>query len=109
MTMCPTYTFIDRANGKFNENMDFKREYAALISAAWEIDKAYDQYLSDIEGSEVNPLSKLGLISDTDEDALEERKKILKKIIELDQGNSFRKRIIGDTDNPDIDLLSMSI
>ena len=25
--MCPTYTFIDRANGRFNDNMTFKMEF----------------------------------------------------------------------------------
>ena len=49
MTLCPTYTFIDRSNGKFNDNMTFKREYAALISAAWEIDKVYDWVYSFLE------------------------------------------------------------
>ncbi len=60
MTMCPTYTFIDRANGKFNSNMSFKREYSALISAAWEIDKIYDQYLSNPE-AETSPEVILGI------------------------------------------------
>lgn len=60
MTMCPTYTFIDRANGKFNSNMSFKREYSALVSAAWEIDKIYAQYLSNPE-AETSPETILGI------------------------------------------------
>lgn len=70
MTMCPTYTFIDRANGKFNSNMTFKREYSALISAAWEIDKVYDQYLSNPE-SETNPETVLGISPEYKQEAIE--------------------------------------
>lgn len=70
MTMCPTYTFIDRANGKFNSNMSFKREYCALISAGWEIDKVYDQYLSNPE-AETNPETILGISSEYRKEALE--------------------------------------
>lgn len=117
MTLCPTYTFIDRSNGKFNDNMTFKREYAALISAAWEIDKAYDQWLSsvDTDADEINPSVKLGLATDTDydgvHDAIEARKKLLKKVISLDKDNEFRKRMIGKTSPTvkDIDLEAMAL
>lgn len=70
MTMCPTYTFIDRANGKFNSNMSFKREYSALISAAWEIDKVYDNYLSNPE-AETSPENILGISTEYRKEALE--------------------------------------
>lgn len=78
MTMCPTYTFIDRANGKFNSNMSFKREYSALISAAWEIDKIYDQYLSNPE-AETSPEAILGI------DTVNYKEKTLDKFIKAYQ------------------------
>ena len=102
MAMCPTYTFIDRANGRFNDAMDFKREYAALISAAWEIDKAYDQFLSDIDGpdDDYNPLTRLGLRSGpATMDELEERKKFIEKLVKVDPDNKFRKRFLRDIDD----------
>lgn len=119
MTLCPTYTFIDRSNGKFNENMTFKKDYAALISAAWEIDKAYDQWLNSVDGNaeELNPSVKLGLAYDTDtdgiHDSIEERKKLLKKIIKLDSDNEFRKRMIGNApqeiEDDDLEAMALQI
>lgn len=98
MSMCPTYTFIDRANGRFNENMTFKREYAALISAAWEIDRAYDMYLKDVDPipGEPNPLQKIGLYREDDENGLEKRAELIKRLVRTDKSNAFRKRILGD-------------
>ena len=112
MTLCPTYTFIDRSNGKFNDNMTFKREYAALISAAWEIDKAYDQWLSDTDSTDgISPLVKLGLVSDDGYDethnALEEREKLLAKILKLDKDNEFRKRMVGNSKDSDLEMLAL--
>ena len=42
-TLCPTYAFLDRADGMFNRSMSFAKDYAALISAAWDIDTAYHE------------------------------------------------------------------
>ena len=109
MTMCPTYTFIDRANGRFNDNMTFKREYAALISAAWEIDKAYDQFLSDFDFGDTNdnPLKKLGIHYDADMSTVEVRKSVLKKLMELEKDHPLRKRLIGNASATDLDAMSM--
>ena len=109
--MCPTYTFIDRANGRFNENMTFKREYAALISAAWEIDRAYDAYLRDADPTpgEPNPLQKIGLYREDDENGLERRAELIKKLVRADKGNAFRKRILGDLEEDTDDDTIMNI
>ena len=92
--------------------MDFKREYAALISAAWEIDKAYDQYLSDIDGpdEDYNPLTKLGIRSGAATmDDLEKRKEFIKKLVSTDPDNKFRKRFLKGTDNVDPEEIALYI
>lgn len=65
LTMCPTYTFIDRANGKFNSNMSFKREYGALVSAGWMIDQTYEKCGNDPSG-ESDPNEILGIGNEED-------------------------------------------
>lgn len=61
LTMCPTYAFIDRADGKFNRAMGFKKDYAALLSSAWDIDTAYSQYLMDPEAEAYDVMKSMGL------------------------------------------------
>ena len=106
--MCPTYTFIDRATGKINTNMSFKKDYSALISAAWEIDKAYNNYLSNLDGIEFDqsnhPLMRLGIFEDSDRDAMKEREEILRKLVKAKPDNKFRKRMIGDATAEDLML-----
>jgi hypothetical protein len=86
--------------------MTFKREYIALISAAWDIDRAYDKYLTDYD-NDTNPLVKLGLIGESDEKSQETRKELLKRLMKLDPDNNFRKRMVGDGTEKDIDMMSM--
>lgn len=94
MTMCPTYTFIDRATGKFNRGMGFKREYIAMMSHAWEIDQLYDRYNKDPEAVADEMYSMLGIqFGDTTaDDAYIET---LKLIASVDSDNKFRKRFFG--------------
>lgn len=61
MPMCPTYAFIDRADGYFNRAMNFAKDYSALIAAAWDIDRAYDNFLMDPEGSTDEVRTMIGL------------------------------------------------
>lgn len=61
MTMCPTYAYIDRADGKFNRAMGFMKDHAALIATAWDLDTAYDNYLMDPEENSYDVLARMGL------------------------------------------------
>lgn len=101
LPMCPTYAFIDRANGKFNRSMDFKKDYAALLSAAWEIDNAYDGYLTHPEEESYQLIKSLGL-DDTDSDSNETRKELIQKLVETDINNPFRKRFVGYLQTEDL-------
>lgn len=62
MPMVPTYAFIDRANGRFNRAMEFKKDYAAIISVAYDIDRLYDRYLTDPDADSYEALKSLGLV-----------------------------------------------
>ena len=74
--------------------MDFKKDYAALLSAAWEIDNAYDGYLTHPEEESYQLIKSLGL-DDTDSDSNETRKELIQKLVETDINNPFRKRFVG--------------
>lgn len=109
--MCPTYAFIDRATGKFNEGMLFKREYVAILGAAWDIDKEYDRYLNDPDGGSpeyggvssngVYPPRKLGVDYVETAQEIEDRNSMLRKLAELDDDNPHKQRVIGSADPMD--------
>lgn len=106
LTMCPTYTFIDRANGKFNGAMDFKREYSALVAAGWEIDQAYDKYLKDPDENSYDQLVKLGLVDyNEDKNTIKQRNELISYVVQnLNKKHLFRKRFINDTLDAAYDL-----
>lgn len=106
LTMCPTYTFIDRANGKFNGAMDFKREYSALVAAGWEIDQAYDRYLKDPDEDSYDHLVKLGLVDhEENRDTMKQRNELISYMVQhLDKKNLFRKRFVNDIMDLSYDL-----
>lgn len=109
MTMCPTYAFIDRANGRFNRGMSFKREYIALMSHAWEIDQLYNAYNSDPEatGEEMHRILGIGCPSDDPEH--DDYKEALELISDVDQDNYFRQRFFGTVSADDLkDSLGLS-
>lgn len=81
ITMCPTYAFIDRADGKFNRAMDFKKDYAALVAAAWDIDTRYDKYLTDPDADSYDSMRALGLDSVTTKESLQQRDELIRDII----------------------------
>lgn len=89
ITMCPTYAFIDRADGKFNRAMDFKKDYSALIAAAWDIDTAYESYnLNPCQETE-EVLNQMGLnynYNRTDRDSQERYMKQVRKVMEAKPG-----------------------
>lgn len=61
MTMCPTYHYIDRADGHYARSMQFEKDYAAILSSAWDIDTAIAHYLNhgDVDSAEL--LKQLGI------------------------------------------------
>ena len=91
--MSPTYAFIDRANGKFNTAMGFKKDYAAIISAAWDYDNAYDSYLRNPDENSYNELVALGL-DFADTKANPTRQDILNQIIQLGPDHKFHQRFV---------------
>ncbi len=92
--MNSTYAFIDRSNGKFNSGMGFKKDYAAILVSAWDIDSLYDSYLRNPYMDTEEALASLGLSvrPNTDEDRLAERE-LMREIYSLDPSHPFRKRM----------------
>lgn len=94
ITMCPTYAFIDRADGKFNRAMDFKKDYSALIAAAWDIDTAYDQFLSNCEAEHYDILKRMGLDDVENSAAREKREQVFRMLLSGKVSGTFRDRYV---------------
>lgn len=43
---CPTYAFINRATGYFNDGMGLRKDYIAIVSSAWDIFNKLDEYIN---------------------------------------------------------------
>lgn len=101
MTMCPTYAFIDRADGRFNRAMDFKKDYSALVAAAWDIDTAYESYLMNPCEETYDVVQKMGLnIDDKGENDKASHEKYMagvRKLMEMKPGG-FRDRFFDPND-----------
>ena len=84
ITMDPTYAFINRSNGKFNKAMGFMKDYAAILSVAWDYDVAFDNYMSNPEEDTYEVAQKLGILGPSDEEdeqlALELNRKALEYV-----------------------------
>ena len=91
MPLCPTYAFIDRATGKFNNAMSFKKDYIALIASAWDIDQAYDDYLKYPDESTYSACEELGLLED-DGNYMEERKILIDKLMDDNISSKYKAR-----------------
>lgn len=96
MTMCPSYSFIDRADGKVNGAMDFKKDYSGLISAAWDIDTKYDRYLNNPEADTYETLKSLGLDAVTSDESRLVRDKLARDITNGAIKGSFAQRYGGE-------------
>ena len=90
--MCPSYAFIDRADGRVNRAMDFKKDYSGLISAAWDIDNAYDRYLNNPEEDSYDLIKQLGLDEETSKKSAEVRNQLIHDIINEKITGSFADR-----------------
>lgn len=80
-TMCATYAFIDRADGHFNRSMAFAKDYSALIAAAYDVDSAYDQYLTNPEADAYETLKKMGLDFTPTDETMRKRKEDVVRIL----------------------------
>ena len=94
ITMCPTYAFIDRADGRFNRAMDFKKDYSALIAAAWDIDTVYDSYLTNPEAEVYNIMQQMGLDEVTNDLARDKRKHMFDLLASGQITGKFRDRFM---------------
>lgn len=95
MTMCPSYAFIDRADGKVNGAMDFKKDYSGLISAAWDIDTKYDAFLNNPEEDSYTVLKSMGLIDYAPGEFNDTASDLSKKIADGEITGSFAARYGG--------------
>lgn len=95
MTMCPTYAFIDRADGKINRAMDYKKDYSALLSAAWDIDACFDEYLINPGEESYGKLDRMGLSPFYDGSAIESSEEIVQKMADGKIKGPFAERFFG--------------
>lgn len=96
MTMCPTYAFIDRANGKFNSAMGLKKDYAAIFSYAYDIDKAIDNFLCNPEADSYETMKELGIDLDDSIDTIKTEADVFDRIADpRTKDGSFKKRFEG--------------
>lgn len=101
MTMCPTYAFIDRANGKFNSAMGLKKDYAAIFSYAYDIDKAIDSFLSNPEADSYETMKELGIDLDDSIETIKTEAEVFDRIADPRTKNgSFKKRFEGFSIRP---------
>lgn len=101
LTMCPTYAFIDRADGKFNRSMGFMKDHAALIATAWDLDNAYDAYLNDPEANSYEVLERMGLAGSGPEFNTTRSEEIAKLLFSSKTHGSFKERYVDPSMNID--------
>ena len=95
MTMCPTYSFLDRADARFNRGMDFKKDYAAIISYAWDIDMAIARYRENPTEETYNALLQYGLWDVTNEEGNKKRADLVHMLDhEYAEGNAAAEQIL---------------
>ena len=57
----PVNMFIDRATGQFDPAMDFKKDYAAVLSSLWTMDTKINDYIMDPDETKYFDLKDLGI------------------------------------------------
>lgn len=68
ITMDPTLAFINRSNGRFNRAMGFMKDFAAILSVAWDYSVAYNNFLMDPDEDSYEVARKLGILVSSGED-----------------------------------------
>ena len=93
----PTYMFIDRATGQFDPAMDFKKDYAAVLSSLWQMDTKISEYMTDPNETTEFDLSDLGIyVHDLSPEEYDAQLKLLKKAEKAPKDWVNRKMIIGE-------------
>lgn len=96
LTMCPTYAFIDRANGKFNTAMGLKKDYAAILSYAYDIDRAVDAFLCNPEADSYETMKSLGIDIDNSIETIRLESEVFERIADpRTRDGAFKKRFEG--------------
>lgn len=102
MTMVPTYAFIDRATGYFNRAMDFKKDYAALVSYRWDMDNAIYSYLTNPDDDSFMMLRAMGIEAFDTANSEDEKQELIKyrdrvlNQIKNSPKSAFRDQYFGD-------------
>lgn len=93
----PTYMFIDRATGQFDPDMDFKKDYAAVLSSLWTMDTKISEYLSDPSETTELDLRELGIyVHDLDPEEYQAQTELYHKAEKAPKDWINRSRIIGE-------------
>ena len=66
MPLCPTYHYIDRADGGYARSAQFEKDYAAILSSAWDIDTAISRYVETPDADTSELLHLLGIDENRD-------------------------------------------
>ena len=91
MPLCPTYHYIDRADGQYARSMQFEKDYSAILSAAWSIDSAVSNYLENPDADTSELMHMLGI----DEAADAEKEIKLRELLSSDlTKGAFKERMV---------------
>ena len=74
--------------------MGYKKDYAAILSAAWDIDRAYDRVLREPDFDTVQIAQEMGLREIPDEEAQERREKLIRMLLDNAGKSPFVDRYI---------------
>lgn len=73
----PVNMFIDRATGQFDPAMDFKKDYAAVLSSLWTMDTKINDYIMDPNETTDFDLKDIGIeVHDLPDDERELQKEM---------------------------------
>jgi len=71
--------------------MNFEKDYSALIAAAWDLDSAYEKYLSDPEGT---PDEICRMLGENDNSTTTKTKLVDRILASKPTNGSFRDRYV---------------
>ena len=87
-TFCPTNFYIDRSTGYFNRTMGLLKDYAAIISASWDMFRKIDDYIKFPEELTKKRLDDLNIDPLNEHRSIEEYEKLM----------AYSSKIFMDTD-----------
>jgi len=87
--------FIDRATGQFDPAMDFKKDYAAVLSSLWTMDTKINDYIMDPDETTYFDLKEIGIkVHDLPDDEKKLQMKMYDFAEKADPSWSLRRPII---------------